>query len=964
MPKIKSLFLSLLISLVNFSMPEQTLGQHRAGRIDGRVVDEVGAVITGASVTLSQPGAADKTINTDDTGRFRFTNLAQGTYSLRATASGFGDHLSQEIKIGSLPLSLPDIVLKVEISKQELTVQADQPVSTDPDNNAGAITLKGPDLEALPDDPDELTDVLQALAGASAGPGGGQIYIDGFSGGRMPPRDSIREIRINQNPFSAEYDRPGFGRIEVLTKPGSENLHGQFSFEFEDESFNSRNPLALNQPPFQIREYDGNIGGPIIPNRASAFVDFERQATDDNALINAVILDQNLNIVPFSLAVVAPNRETEFNPRLDIQLNQNNTLSARYGFEKESSENAGIGDFNLLSRAFRTADTEHLLQLTETAIINQSIINETRFQLIRRRSTQEGDNSVPTIRVLDAFTGGGAQVGTSFSNEDRWELQNNTSWTRNTHALKAGLRLRGVRLSDFSPRNFGGTFTFTSLEQYRDTLTAVPGERPTQFTIAGGNPLAQVNQVDLGLFFQDDWRLRQNLTFSFGLRYENQTNINSHLNLSPRLGFAWSPGASRGSSKTVIRGGFGIFYDRIGESLTLDAERFNGTNQLQFVVTDPNVLSEVVFSPDGTITNIPTTDILTSFALPQTIRQLDRGLEAPYLVQSAIGFERQLPFNTTASLSYVHSRYFRLLRSRSVNRFLGDVGVPNESNIENIFQYESTGRLRQDQLIVNLRARIGSSLSTFVNYTMNNARSDTDGANFFPADSENVSGEYGRSSLDIRHQISVGGSLELPYDIRLSPLLIARTGTPFNITTGRDTNADNVFTERPAFATDLTRPSVVVTHLGAFDLDPLSGQEIIPRNFGEGPGFVQMNLRIGKTFGFGNSSNGNSAAQNDQGRGRRREGGPWGGSQGRGGLRDNNRGRGGSTSGDSRFRLELSLNIRNILNRTNLAPPVGNLSSPFFGRSVSTIGGFGRGGGGGSSAAGNRRIEVELRFRF
>jgi len=246
----------------------------------------------------------------------------------------------------------------------------------------------------LPDNDEELAAALQALAGPAAGPNGGEVFIDGFSGGRLPPRDSIREIRINQNPFSSEYDRLGLGRIEILTKPGTEEFRGEIEFEFEDESLNSRNPFAPNRAPFQVREFSANFGGPIVKKRASFFVDFELGDTANNALINALVLDPNLNVTPFQLAVLTPSKEFEISPRFDVQINERNTLVGRYEFSRDKSENSGLGGFDLLSRGFNASSTEHSIRLTETAVISGSVINETRFQYIRRRNNQEGaDNS-------------------------------------------------------------------------------------------------------------------------------------------------------------------------------------------------------------------------------------------------------------------------------------------------------------------------------------------------------------------------------------------------------------------------------------------------------------------------------------------------------------------------------------------------------------------------------------------
>jgi Carboxypeptidase regulatory-like domain len=987
--------------------------QGAGGTLRGRILDQFGGAIVGATVTIIDATGAEKTATTNDEGLYVISGLAPGAYTVRAQAEGFALYENASVQITGAQREALDITLEVTIEQSEVTIASETPVSTDPENNAGAIVLRGTDIEALPEDPDELTEALQALAGPSAGPNGGQIFVDGFTGGRLPPRESIREIRINSNPFSAEYDRLGFGRIEILTKPGTDRFRGQAFFSFNDESLNSRNPFAPNRAPYQSRQYGGNVSGPLISKKASYFLDFERRQIDDNDIIRATILDPSLNITPFGLAVLTPQTRTTFSPRFDYQLNASNTLVGRYSFSHTKRENAGIGDFNLLSRAYNSSTTQHSFQLTETMIINPSVINETRFQFVRSSSEREGDNSLPTIRVLDAFTGGGSQVGLSFNRETRWELGNNTSWALSNHALKFGVRLRGISLKDSSPNNFAGTFTFagvngapqldannqiipnsapiaiSSIESYRRTLffqgrinalTNQPytpaeiralGGGATQFTIAGGNPESGISQVDFGAFVQDDWRVRPDFTLSMGLRYEAQTNINTGLNFAPRIAFAWSPGAGgQRQAKTVIRGGFGVFFDRVSEDLSLQASRFNGINQQQFLVTDPSVLDLAQFSLEG-VTNVPTIENLTTFQLPQTTWRMADGLQAPYTIQSSISLERQLPQNWTFSATFINSRSLHLLRARNINAPLPETGVRPLGDVGNIYQYESSGRLNQNQLLLGIGNRLNRTVSLFARYSLSKAESDTDGAGSFPANQYDLSSEWGRASFDIRHRFIVGGTINAPWGLRLNPLVIWTSGRPFNITTGRDTNGDSLFTERPAFATDLTKPGVIVTRFGAFDPNPAPGQELIPRNYGEGPSFFTVNLGLSKTFGFGSrrdsvvrasgqdgSGPGAGAGRGGFGGGGGRRGGGFGGGGGRGGRS----GGGGGASSDSRYNLTFSFQVQNLLNNTNEGTPVGNLSSQLFGESLSTAGGFG--GGGGNPAAGNRRITAQVRFSF
>ncbi|MCA1567937.1 MAG: carboxypeptidase regulatory-like domain-containing protein [Acidobacteria bacterium] len=919
------------------------------GALRGRITDELGALIVGATVALAGANGSQLVATTDEEGAYNFSGLPDGRYVVRAAAPGFAVAENADVELGGGRKSL-DLTLRVALEHQQVTVAAEAPLSTELDNNAGALVLRGADLDALPDDPEGLAEAVQSLAG----PGGGQVLVDGFTDGRLPPKNSIREIRVNQNPFSAQYDRMGYGRVEVQTKPGADEFRGQGFFNFNDESLNARNAFAPNRAHFQSRLYGGSFSGPVIAKKASFFLDFERNEADENAVINATVLDTAFSVTPFSQTVRTPQCFTNIGTRFDYQLGRSNTLTARYNFSRSTLKNAGIGDLSLPSRAFDRSGTEQSLQLTDTAALSGKVVNEARFQYARTRRRREGDNSVPTIRVIDAFTGGGAQVGVSFNNEDRWELQNYTSWALGRHAFKAGGRLRGVSITDVSPQNFGGTFTFgggvapeldanggvvrdangqpvfvpiTSLERYRRTVLLgrqelTPAEirerggGATQFSIAGGNPLAGVRQVEFGGFLQDDWRLRPNLTIGLGLRYEAQSNVGDWTNFAPRLAFAWAPGTGGARQpKTVIRGGFGLFYERFGENLTLQVNRFNGTNQQQFIVSDPTVLD--------LYRDVPSITTLTAFAVPQTTRRVAEDLRAPYSLQSSLSVERRLPFKTTLSATYLRARVLHVLRSRNVNAPLPGTFVPGRrgsgvrpfGGAGNVFQYESSGTFNQNQLIVTANNRFNRNLTFFATYVLNKASTDSGGAESFPADTYDLSTEYGRSAIDIRHHFSAGGSLTAPWGLRLNPFVVASSGYPFNITTGRDTNGDSLFTERPAFATDLTKPGIVFTRFGAFDPEPAPGQRMIPRNYGEGLGFFSVNLRVTKTFGFG--------------------GGP----------------RGASARAQERYNLLFSLQVQNLFNHTNLGSPVGNLSSPFFGQPYSTAGD-------------GRRVEAQTRFSF
>jgi hypothetical protein len=281
---------------------------------------------------------------------------------------------------------------------------------------------------------------------------------------------------------------------------------------------------------------------------------------------------------------------------------------------------------------------------------------------------------------------------------------------------------------------------------------------------------------------------------------------------------------------------------------------------------------------------------------------------------------------------------------------------------------------------------------------LSKSTNDTDGPGSFPANSYDLTGEFGRASFDVRHRFTFAGTINLPWwQMSLNPFIVATSGRPFNITTGQDTNGDRLFTERPSFApagTDCNNPAanIVCTQFGNFNLRPAPGEALIPRNFGEAPGFVSVNMRISKTWNFGDIHSASAANNNEGGQ---QAGGRGGGGGGRGGgagipqipgAGGGGRGGGGRGGGGlagiggppsgggaeaKRYSLQFSLNFQNLFNHVNLAPPVGNLSSPFFGQNLALNGGFGGfgpggggGGGGGSIGAGNRKVTAQIRFNF
>jgi hypothetical protein len=989
-------FVTLFISLMLAgSSPAQT----PSGTLRGRVTDPSGAVIPQATVTAAGPTGQKTTAVSNSQGSYELKGLSPGSYTVTTVAKGFAISTEQNVAISADQVQQFDIGLEIQVEQEKVEVQEESAtVGVSPTENASSIVIKGKDLEALSDDPDELQQELEALAGPSAGPNGGQIYIDGFTAGQLPPKSSIREIRINQNPFSAEYDKLGYGRIEIFTKPGTDQFHGQFMVDGNSSAFDALSPFAPNQPSFHSELFNGSVSGPLS-KKASFFVSAQVRDINDSNIVNAIMptaADPNPTTPNIKEAV--PNPETRINvgPRLDFQLTPSNTLTVRYQFYRDSETNDGVGQFSLPSQGYNTTSTEQTVQISDTQVLTPNVVNETRFQYLHDSSSQTVQGG-PTISVPGAFTDGGNQIGNGSDVQNHYELQNYTSIVHRNHLIKFGGRLRAMTDSNVSTSNFNGVFTFTSLTTsgyLKDpaggtvcvtpliaAFPAVPRASDlvncgvSQFSITTGQPLSEVTLVDAGLYAQDDWRIRPNITLSYGLRFETQNDIHHHADFAPRLSFAWGlgGGGKKTAPKTVLRAGYGIFYDRFPYNLVLQAERLNGFTQQQTIV--PGI------TPGNTIVEPPS----------PTRYQIASNLRAPSTMQTAVGIERQLAKSTTLAVTYINSYGEHQLFLRNANAPLPGTYPTNPvrpfGGNDNIYQYNSEGVFRQNQLIANVRTNIGSKLSLFGFYTLNYANSDlgagsggsgsggspggSTGSASFLSNSYDPMADYGRSQFDVRSRGVVGGSVTLPYAFRLNPFMIVSSGQPYNVTAGTDLNGDSIFNDRPSLVST-TRCSnvppytlsIACTPLGTFNLAPAAGQAPIPINIGTGTALFTLNLRLSRTFGFGRevgAGQGPRSGQGGGGGGGGGRGGPPGGGLGGRGL-----GGGGGPGGpfsaaaatNRRYNLTFSVSARNVLNRVNLAPPTGNLSSPLFGESNALA------GGPYSFGSATRRIDLQVLFSF
>ena len=969
--------------------------------IHGHIADQTGAVIPGAKITvIAADGKNAATATADATGAYSVSGLAAGSYVVKASFTGFADFQSQPIPVAAGQVKRVDIAMAIEVEQQNIVVSDETPtVSVEAGANANTLVLKDKDLDALSDDPDELSNELQALAGPSAGPNGGQIYIDGFTGGQLPPKSAIREIRVNQNPFSAEYDRLGYGRIEILTKPGTDKLHGQVFLMGNDSATNTGSPFLQNVPSYYRLQYNASVSG-ALSKKASFFFSVEQRDNHDEAIYNyyPAVLDPGTGLYSISStrasgALANPHNHINISPRLDLQLGKNDTLTLRYQWFY-NSETGDIGSTELPSQSVTNSTKEHAIQLSDSHIINDRMVNETRFEYRRSQDSTTPVSTSPTLMVTGDFTGGGASEQASTDHSDHFELQNYTTMSLGSQTLKFGAWLRDNRDANASFSNRNGSVVFTE-KGYVDALNALsqgqslstlPAGDFVSLSVTAGRTSYTTNIFDGALYVQDDWKVSPRLTVSGGLRWETQNHVRDHNDWAPRVAFAYALDAKgKQPAKTVLRAGYGIFYDRlpIGSLLAATRRGFN-SGQAQTVAFSPDCLSGTDLNNLDFSGCMPAAPYAPT---PQTtVVQISPTYHSPYTQQLGASIERQLTKTVTVTGTYLHSFGVHQMVTRDANPYAPIPGTTyyNQStgprlnpNVGIVQEYYPEAVFKQNQMILNVNARISPKLGFFGFYNLSFANTNGAGGfggGSFASNSYNLNQDYGRAAFVNRNMAFLMGNYTGPWALRFNPFLIARSGRPYNVVSGTDLTGDNFVNDRPSYAdASLCTPGqdqYFQTQFGCLNSLPGPGDALIPMNMGTGPASVALNLRMSKTIGVGPKV---ESAGGMSGGGFGGPGGPHGGGRGGGpggGLGPGGLGGGGGRGGPGgmmgpastghKYNLTFSVEANNVFNNVNYGTPIGTLGSREFGRSTSLANGPFSGPGGSSS----RRVFFQAVFAF
>jgi Carboxypeptidase regulatory-like domain len=853
--------------------PASSLAQQNvtSGALSGRVEDSRGAVVSGANVTATNLETNQRLATTSGAdGRYRFPYLRTGEYGLTVEAAGFSVLTRHLTVLVGQTLELP---LKLEVAGVSANVNigsADVPL-VETVRSQVAETIRPREIADLPLNGRNYLDLAllvpgvsptntgsnQRFAETSAVPGQGisvagqrnlynSFIVDGVSAnddaadltGTYYSEEVIDQFQVVTSGGIAEFGRASGGVVNILTRSGTNDWRGNLYGFFRNQRFDARNPLAPTKDLLTQAQYGGTASGPLRRERTFFFTNFEQTRRNYSAVLTiapaaVASINNRLRAINFhgplieTGVVPASFDTTNFFARIDHRLNQRNQLSARYSlYHIEAVNSRTVGGLNSISRGSGINDTDQTLQVSNVTTLSSRTINEARFQFTHSRLDAPINDTVgPAVNISGVANFGTATFSPLARDTNLFEVVDNVSTQLGNHSLKAGGGFLYNRLKILFPGAFQGVYNFSSLNSFLN------GNYNT-FQQAFGAPDQFQSNPNVGMFVQDEWRVRRDLTINAGLRYDLQflpdpikTDTN---NLAPRLGIVYAPG----DRKTVVRASFGLYYDRIPLRATSNALQRDGSKYLvvQLAPTQPGA---PVFP---NVLGVQPTSLPTK----PNITRIDPNIEDSYSEQANLQIERELPWNAVVSVGYLHLRGKHLILSRNVNAptVPPSAGVPNlgrpDPNWGNISRFESSGNSYYDGMVVSFNQRATRWATLRLSYTL--SKTIDDAGNFFFSTVENnfnIRDDRGLSDNDQRHRLVLSGTLEAPQESKTSGLARLLNGfqfgyiftyasrLPFNVLLGSDRNFDSNNNDRP---------------LG------------VGRNTGHGFDFASLDLRLSRRF--------------------------------------------------------------------------------------------------------------------
>ena len=793
-----------------------------ATAVSGNVADATGALIPGAQVQLSDAqGKVVKSVTSDAGGDFSLSAVSPGDYTLTVSLSGF-QTATQAIHLGANGIPAPlQIKLAVAQSVTEVKVTADSGADiTSSDANGDTSVMTSSDLKALPVfDNDYVTAMSSFLDSGDTATAGAGLMVDGVESNRVTVSPSaVQEIHINEDPFTARYYRPGRGQMEIITKPTSDQYHGEFNFLFRDSALNAQNAFAPSKPYEQRRIYEGNVTGPVGQSKTTGFLfSFNRAEEDLNAIVNATVPPSETNPTGnLNENVATPTRDTEFSIRLGHKFSDTNNAFITYAFQDSNNTNSNVGNQTLAEAGVDTEYRENDLILHDDLVLAANKLNQASLVLESVYNPTTDVAEGPQINVQGNFLGGSAQAD-QLRTEYNARLSDTVSWTVGPHSFKFG-----VNVPHFSRRvmddrtNEDGTYVFgptyaadgvtviaTALENYQNNI-------PFSYSVGQGQVRFVYHQQEVGGFFQDQIKLKPRLSITPGLRYDWQNAIPGDTNnFSPRFSFAW---AVDPKTKTVLRGGGGIYFDRIGSSPILDLARYQYAKRRVLQISSNQ--ESLCYPIDA---------CLDPNSLPPSLAQYAPVIRTPYRIYYGLSLERQIGERATITIGGRSQHGVGMFRSVDINAPLAesDYTVRPNADFSQVRQIQSEGTQDGDSLDINYRGRLNRWFNAFAWYTWSHYDNNTSGIYFFPENQQEPNAEWGRADWDTRQRFGIYGEINGEHLLNLGFGVFAHSGTPYTITTGTDAYGDNLYNTRP---------------------------EGVARNSETGPDYSDLDLRWGYDF--------------------------------------------------------------------------------------------------------------------
>ncbi|HSY91667.1 MAG TPA: carboxypeptidase regulatory-like domain-containing protein [Candidatus Binatus sp.] len=748
--------------------------------ISGVLLDPSGAAITGAEVTLFGLKAdAVAHATTDNVGAFRLQNISTGKYTLQFHAEGFRD-ARIAVAVTSKRSSPIRVVMQISVETENVTVATgiNVPlVSTETSENQNTNAIDRNALDRVPVfDQDYITTMSRFLDDNATGTNGVTLVVNGIeaNGPGVTP-SAVQEVKINNNPYSARFSRPGRARLEIITKGGSPTYHGSVNYMFRDSVFDASNAFAVVKPPESREYFEGSVTGPVGHSKRTSFLlSLDEDILDQQDIIDprAIAAAESVGLGPFAQTVPNPTHHFFGSGRIFHDFVNGDQFWIGYSYEHRSAENQNAGGTTLPSAATDTRFLEHEVNVSYLHQFSPHWLNQARFLVGHFDSPVVSVVPDAQIAVSGLFTAGGAQAD-SRRTEYHFDGTDFATYANNRHQISFGIDIPDISrrgLDDFTNR--AGTY---SGPVWPPTVAI-----PATYVVQTGQGHVTFLEKVICAFVEDNIRVRPNFSLYLGVRYYFQNYFHDDPdNFAPRFSFAYAPSPK---GKTVIRGGAGVFYDRTGPGPIGDLMHFNGVNLLRYIAETPQY---PVLPSDLSST-------------PTSLVTLDPRSRMPYTVQYSAGVEQQVTAKSTFSAVYMGTRGIDSFRSIDANApTASSISRPNPA-LGQVRQIQSDGYLKGNALELTFRGKPSKYFSGQIQYTLSRTDNNTSGITYFPANSYDPSADWGRSDNDRLHKFDMLGSTQFSKLFTLGVALSLYSGKPVNITTGSDNNGDGIFNDRPA----------------------------------------------------------------------------------------------------------------------------------------------------------------------